>query len=71
AKAKDSSGRAAASDARAASSTPARTNARAARGRITRMDDHGEGFSLGKLAVVAGAWALSKVGLGRTEKRTR
>jgi membrane protein len=42
------------------------------RGRVTRMDDHGEeGFSLGKLAVVAGAWALAKVGLGRTEKRTR
>jgi hypothetical protein len=35
------------------------------------MDDHGEGFSLGKVAVVAMAWALSKVGLGRTEKRTR
>jgi uncharacterized BrkB/YihY/UPF0761 family membrane protein len=72
AKSKDSSGRAAnAASARNASSTPARTNAHAARGRVTRMDDHGEGFSLGKLAIVAGAWALSKVGLGRTEKRTR
>ena len=51
--------------------TPARTSS-SSRGRVTRMDDHGEGrFSLGKLAVVAGAWALSKVGLGRTEKRTR
>jgi membrane protein len=69
AKSKDSKGRAA--SARNASSTPARTNAHAARGRVTRMDDHGEGFSLGKLAIVAGAWALSKVGLGRTEKRTR
>jgi membrane protein len=72
AKSKDSKGRAApAASARAMSSTPARTNAHAARGRVTRMDDHGEGFSLGKLAIVAGAWALSKVGLGRTEKRTR
>ncbi len=72
AKSKDSKGRAAsAPSARNASSTPARTNAHAARGRVTRVDDHGEGFSLGKLAIVAGAWALSKVGLGRTEKRTR
>jgi membrane protein len=72
-KSKDSkdSTRSAAASTREASSTPARTNARAARSRVTRMDDHGEGFSLGKLAVVAGAWALSKVGLGRTEKRTR
>jgi membrane protein len=70
AKSKDSTRRAAAST-RGAFSTPARTNARAARSRVTRMDDHGEGFSLGKLAFVAGAWALSKVGLGRTEKRTR
>jgi membrane protein len=58
-------------DARSASTTPARTSTRAARGRVTRMDDHGEGFSLGKAAVVGIAWALSKVGLGRTEKRTR
>ena len=70
AKSKDST-RSAAASTRGASSTPARTNARAARSRVTRMDDHGEGFSLGKLAVVAGAWALSKVGLGRTEKRMR
>ncbi|HVF44962.1 MAG TPA: YihY/virulence factor BrkB family protein, partial [Pyrinomonadaceae bacterium] len=57
--------------ARAASTAPARTDARASRGRVTRMDDHGEGFSLGKAAVVAAAWALSKVGLGRTDKHTR
>ena len=69
---KDSTSRAAnAAPARPTSSTPARTKAHAARGRVTRMDDHGEGFSLGKLGVVALAWALSKVGLGRTEKRTR
>ena len=40
--------------------------ARAPRGRVTRVTKDEEGFSLGKLAVVAGAWALSKVGLGRT-----
>jgi len=57
--------------AHAASSTPARTSTRAARGSVTRMDDHGEGFSLGKAAVVGIAWALSKVGLGRTDKHTR
>ena len=45
--------------------------ARAAHGRVTRVRKDEEGFSLGKLAVVAGAWALSKVGLGGTEKRTR
>jgi hypothetical protein len=56
---------------RAASTSPARTQTHAARGRVTRMDDHEERFSLGKLAIVAGAWALSKVGIGRTEKRTR
>jgi membrane protein len=60
-----------AASTRAASTSPARTQTHAARSRVTRMDDHEERFSLGKLAVVAGAWALSKVGLGRTEKRTR
>ena len=68
---KDSGAAKSKAPARAASSPPARTNATAARGRVTRMDDHGEGFSIGKLAVVMGAWALSKVGLGKTEKRTR
>jgi membrane protein len=56
---------------RSSSPSSARTSTRAARGRVTRMDDHEEGFSLGKAAVVGIAWALSKVGLGRTEKRTR
>ena len=70
AKATDSSSRAAASK-RASSSTRALANARATQSRVTRMDDHEERFSLGKAAVVAVAWALSKVGLGRTEKRTR
>ena len=70
ANAKGSSGRGNAS-AHTTSTAPARTSAHAARGRVTRMDDHEEGFSLGKAAVVAVAWALSKVGLGRTEKRTR
>jgi membrane protein len=71
AKSKDSSSRASTASTRSASSTPARTQTHATRALVTRMDDHGEGFSLGKLAVVAGAWALSKVGLGRTEKRPR
>ncbi|MDT7780072.1 MAG: rane protein [Acidobacteriota bacterium] len=43
-----------------------------AHGRVTRIEgrDDGEGFSLGKALVVAGAWALSKVGLGRTKPKT-
>jgi membrane protein len=55
------------------SSKDERPRARAARGSVTRIEKHDdEGFSFGKLAVVAGAWALSKVGLGRTtEKRSR
>lgn len=61
----------AAASTRGSSTTPARTSTRATRGRVTRMDDHEEGFSIGKAAVVGIAWALSKVGLGRTEKRTR
>jgi membrane protein len=63
--------RGASSSSRGPSSAPARTQLSAARGRVTRMDDHGEGFSLGKLGVVALAWALSKVGLRRTDKHTR
>jgi len=42
-------------------------DALAARGRVTRMDEHEERFSFGKLAVVMGAWALSKVGIRRTK----
>jgi membrane protein len=56
---------------RSSSPPSARAGTRTTRGRVTRMDDHEEGFSLGKAAVVGIAWALSKVGLGRTEKRTR
>jgi membrane protein len=37
-------------------------------GRVTRLEGRDEGFSIGKLAVVMGAWALSKVGLGRAGK---
>src|ERR687889_2697309 len=55
AKSRDSSARPA-NAAPAGSSTPARTHARASRGRVTRMDDHGEGFSLGKAVVGAAAW---------------
>ena len=42
-------------------------DARAARGRVTRMDEYEERFSFGKLAVVMGAWALSKVGIRRAK----
>ena len=42
---------------------------RAARGRVTRVNPDEEGFSLGKVAVVAAAWALSKVGIRTTDKR--
>lgn len=57
--------------AHAASTAKERPRTRAAtHGRVTRMDGHEEGFSLGKLAVVVGAWAFSKVGLSRTERKT-
>jgi membrane protein len=64
---------AASSSSSAASAKDERSRARAAHGSVTRIEKHDdEGFSFGKLAVVAGAWALSKVGLGRTtDKRTR
>ncbi len=48
-----------------------RPRARAARGRVTRVDADDEGFSLGKVAVVAAAWALSKVGIRTTDKTDR
>ncbi|MCA1621552.1 MAG: YihY/virulence factor BrkB family protein [Acidobacteria bacterium] len=54
------------------SSSPGAVTTRPARGRVTRVKNYEEGFSLGKVAVVAAAWALSKVGLGRTtDKRDR
>lgn len=49
------------------SSLEARPRARA--GRVTRVHADEEGFSLGKVAVVAAAWALSKVGIRTTDKR--
>jgi membrane protein len=48
-----------------------RPRARAARGRVTRVHAEDEGFSLGKVAVVAAAWALSKVGIRTTDKTNR
>ncbi|MET0624095.1 MAG: YihY/virulence factor BrkB family protein [Pyrinomonadaceae bacterium] len=52
--------------------SPGATTTRPAHGRVTRVRNYEEGFSLGKVAVVAAAWALSKVGLGRTtDKRDR
>jgi membrane protein len=54
------------------STAEARPRVRAAHGRVKRVDAEDEGFSLGKVAVVAAAWALAKVGLGRTtDKRIR
>lgn len=41
----------------------------AARDRVARMRPAREGFSFGKMAVVLGAWALSKVGLGNTLRK--
>ena len=48
-----------------------RPRVRAARGRVTRVRADDEGFSLGKVAVVAAAWALSKVGIRTTDKSNR
>ena len=48
-----------------------RPRTRAARGRVTRVHADDEGFSLGKVAVVAAAWALAKVGIRTTDKRIR
>ncbi|HEX8684995.1 MAG TPA: YihY/virulence factor BrkB family protein, partial [Pyrinomonadaceae bacterium] len=56
----------------ASSSADTGARVRPAPGRVTRVNADDEGFSLGKVAVVAAAWALSKVGLGgTTEKRNR
>jgi membrane protein len=52
--------------ARQTSAAVAGRPATAARGKVTRLGNHDEGFSFGKVAVVAAAWALSKVGLART-----
>ena len=48
-----------------------RPRTRAAHGRVTRVRADEEGFSLGKVAVVAAAWALSKVGIRTTDKSDR
>src|SRR5215211_2792549 len=50
-------------DASTSTSAEERPRVRAAHGRVTRVDADQEGFSLGKVAVVAAAWALSKVGI--------
>jgi membrane protein len=55
----------------ASNSSTAEERPRAARGRLTRVHTGDEGFSLGKVAVVAFAWALSKVGIRTTDKRVR
>lgn len=57
--------------ARGSASLEQAAPARAAHGRVTRVEKADEGFSVGKLAIVAGAWALSKVGLGKAAKRER
>ena len=63
-----------AAGAKGKSGPPARaasveTRPRAQAARVTRVDAGREGFSFGKMAVVLGAWALSKVGLGRTTRK--
>jgi membrane protein len=55
----------------ASTSSKLEARPRAARGRVTRVRHDDEGFSLGKVAVVAAAWALSKVGIRTTDKRVR
>ncbi|MFL6254030.1 MAG: YihY/virulence factor BrkB family protein [Pyrinomonadaceae bacterium] len=56
--------------ASASTSSEERPRVRAAHGRVTRVNDD-EGFSLGKVAVVATAWALAKVGIRTTDKTNR
>ncbi|HYH85459.1 MAG TPA: YihY/virulence factor BrkB family protein, partial [Pyrinomonadaceae bacterium] len=71
-KSPDAKGKSGAGDAGRRSQKPAKKDkARNAHGRVSRVGGREERFSLGKLAVVAGAWALSKVGLGRTERKNR
>jgi membrane protein len=53
------------------SSLEERPRVRAAQGRVRRVHADEEGFSLGKVAVVAVAWALAKVGIRTTDKRVR
>ena len=53
------------------SSLGERPRVRPARGRVRRVQTDDEGFSLGKAAVVAAAWALAKVGIRTTDKRIR
>ncbi len=48
-----------------------RPRVRAARGGVKRVHADDEGFSLGKVAIVAAAWALSKVGIRTTDKTDR
>ena len=59
------------SEGRRAPSRPASPAplAAAARGRVSRVGRARGGFSFGKMAVVLGAWALSKVGLGNTLRK--
>jgi membrane protein len=58
-------------DASTSSSSAAQPRVRAAQGRVKRIRTDEEGFSLGKVAVVAAAWALSKVGIRTTDKSNR
>ncbi|HWS85377.1 MAG TPA: YihY/virulence factor BrkB family protein [Pyrinomonadaceae bacterium] len=53
------------------SSLEERPRARPARGRVRRVHADDEGFSLGKAAIVAAAWALAKVGIRTTNKTNR
>jgi membrane protein len=48
-----------------------RPRVRAVHGRVKRIRTEDEGFSLSKVAVVAAAWALSKVGIRTTDKTNR
>jgi membrane protein len=73
--AEGSRGEARAIEGRRAASTSSkaeeRPGVRPARGRVTRVRTDEEGFSFGKVAVVAAVWALSKVGIRTTDKSDR
>lgn len=69
--AKGKSGASPASAGRRPQKPAKKDEGRNVQGRVSRVDRREGKFSIGKLAVVAGAWALSKVGLGRTENKKR
>lgn len=64
-------GEARAVEGRRTASTSSTLEERPRARRVTRVNADEEGFSLGKVAVVAAAWALAKVGIRTTDKTDR